>query len=376
MFKHLFIVLIYFSKPELCEYDNEVTVVEQEPEIIQDNETEDETIQEDSTEQKDEISINSENSVSNVSTENTINMMMTNLQWEEVSYSLARDYKSCPNIPVILDTQNVNLEGVFSDIYDSQNPQIVANFKEAWVINGYENGAFAPSSEISRTEFLKIVLKTHCLDYDNQNTENLAFVDTNKNSWQARVISRSQDLGIISGDTLEINRGLIDTNLEKQYDLARIEELKRVLRALGLYVGEIDGYYTQDLVEAVYNFQLEQGIVANEYQAWAWSWGPSTRAAFFEKYPETSYRVFRPNDIISKSEALKILMRMSNLQAENPQKLLYSDIDTDWHIPYIRSAQTLGLFDPEADDFEFNPNSWVSRDNMVHLIHNLIGLYR
>jgi len=308
--------------------------------------------------------------------ENTIQKSIINLQWETVNYSLATSYDSCLKIPVILDTNNITLEGIFTDIDSSEYPQIVANFKQTGIINGYDDGRFDPVANISRTEFLKIVLKTHCLTYDSQQTDTLWFVDTNKNSWQARVISKSEELWIISGDTLEINRDLIDINLGKQYSLERIQELKRVLRWLGLYSGEVDGYYTEDLVEAVYNFQLANGLVTNEYQAWAGTWGPKTRETFFEKYPETSYRVFRPNDVISKSEALKILMKMSNISVDEPQLLLYSDIETSWHIPYVRSAQTLGLFDPESDDFEFRPSDGVQRDDMVKLIDALIRLYR
>ena len=69
-------------------------------------------------------------------------------------------------------------------------------------------------------------------------------------------------------------------------------------------------------------------------------------------------------------------MKMSNISVDEPQLLLYSDIETSWHIPYVRSAQTLGLFDPESDDFEFRPSDGVQRDDMVKLIDALIRLYR
>jgi len=46
--------------------------------------------------------------------------------------------------------------------------------------------------------------------------------------------------------------------LGKQYSLEAIEELKKVLKGLGLYNGKVDGYFTEDLVEAIYNFQLSE----------------------------------------------------------------------------------------------------------------------
>jgi len=44
-------------------------------------------------------------------------------------------------------------------------------------------------------------------------------------------------------------------------------------------------------------------------------------------------------------------------------------------VPYIRSGQTLGLFNPEIDMAIFKPDSGVTREDMVHLITKLISLY-
>jgi hypothetical protein len=46
---------------------------------------------------------------------------------------------------------------------------------------------------------------------------------------------------------------------------------------------------------------------------------------------------------------------MSNLQAIDPQELLYNDVTVPWHIGYVRTGQTLGLFDPQADNLLFSP---------------------
>jgi len=369
----------WFSKPELCEYESnsESSDIQSSRDSSEQEGTEDEDISEIisneiSNDEQGEAPIVSDTIIE----ENTVNKTKTNLQWEEVDYTLSRDYASCKVIDSIINTQSVTLEEIFTDIENSEYPQIVANFKWAGIINGYDDGRFDPSANISRTEFLKIVLKTHCLDYSQADTVNLDFVDTDTSSWQARVIARSRELEIINGDTLIIDKEMIDKNLWVGYDLARIDELKRVMSWLGLYSGEINGYYTDDLIDAVYNFQVQEWVLSSEFQAWAGTWWPATRKAFFAKYPETTYKVFRPNDVISKAEALKILMRMTNVQAENTQELLYADITTDWHIPYIRLAQTLWLFEPVADDFEFKPNEWVSRDDMVKLIDSLLRLYR
>ena len=44
---------------------------------------------------------------------------------------------------------------------------------------------------------------------------------------------------------------------------------------------------------------------------------------------------FQPNREISKAEAVKILMRISFIQAEQPLPMSYMDITTDWHEFYV-----------------------------------------
>jgi len=91
---------------------------------------------------------------------------------------------------------------------------------------------------------------------------------------------------------------------------------------------------------------------------------------------EDGIKIFRPNDIITKAEAVKILMRLSFIQANNPEPLGYTDITVDWHEKYIQTGQTLWLFDPSSTNNKFNPDGWVSREDMVDLIFNLVDLYQ
>ena len=91
---------------------------------------------------------------------------------------------------------------------------------------------------MTRAEFLKVALISHCYGYQSEDTSDLAYRDVDINSWQARVISKAQALGMINGD---IN--------------------------------------------------------------------------------EAGENVFRPDDIISKAEAVKILMKLSLIAAHNPVNL-------------------------------------------------------
>ncbi len=56
-----------------------------------------------------------------------------------------------------------------------------------------------------------------------------------------------------------------------------IIELQEYLAILGYYDDEIDGYYGDDTWSAVFSFQVDQGILDNEYALGAGHFGPTTR---------------------------------------------------------------------------------------------------
>jgi len=215
-------------------------------------------------------------------------------QWEqdiETEFSIENSFETCP---IISDIQNPLYSyrwEIYSDtaltIFESQ----IDKFSEIGIVDGYDDGSFKPFQEMTRTEFLKVALISHCYIYRELEGETL-YRDVTWNTWQARVIQKAESLWMINGD--------IDPN------------------------------------------------------------GNS---------------IFRPNDTISKAEAVKILMRLSFIQAEEISSTNYNDITVEWHKKYIENGEALGLFDAESDGYIFNPDSWVQRQNMVDLISRLIQLY-
>jgi hypothetical protein len=67
-------------------------------------------------------------------------------------------------------------------------------FSNIGIVDGFEDGTFKPFQEITRTEFLKIALISHCYEYQNENPESLEYIDVDKTSWQAKVIMKAQNL--------------------------------------------------------------------------------------------------------------------------------------------------------------------------------------
>ncbi len=54
--------------------------------------------------------------------------------------------------------------------------------------------------DLTRAEFLKIMLRSHCYSYADQDTSGLEFVDVDNNSWQAHVIAKALELDIVIED--------------------------------------------------------------------------------------------------------------------------------------------------------------------------------
>jgi hypothetical protein len=66
-------------------------------------------------------------------------------------------------------------------------------------VKGREAGIFAPNSQITRAEFLAIVLLAHCYDISTK-PESLPFIDVDISHWHSNVIQVWLENNIIAGD--------------------------------------------------------------------------------------------------------------------------------------------------------------------------------
>ncbi|MBT3834699.1 hypothetical protein HOF56_00455 [Candidatus Peribacteria bacterium] len=65
-----------------------------------------------------------------------------------------------------------------------------------------------------------------------------------------------------------------------------VRVLQRILKLLGLYEGEIDGIYDQGIMQIVYNFQRDKGIVSSLADTGAGIVGPQTHRALLTAWRE------------------------------------------------------------------------------------------
>jgi len=124
----------------------------------------------------------------------------------------------------------------------------------------------------------------------------------------------------VHGDTIPLDTSLLNTPIGVGKDPLAIRELQKAFAALGWYQGDINGIYNNELVDAVYNYQVASGLVSSPSDAGAGYWGEKTRGSFLKKYAPNGYiKVFRPDDVISRIEALKILLKFSMIEASNQE---------------------------------------------------------
>jgi hypothetical protein len=80
------------------------------------------------------------------------------------TYEVLSNYEACTKVS-FLDSfsKNTALFSRFSDIYDSPYETDIIALEKAGVIHGDTNGLFHPKRFVTRAEFLKMLLKTHCI---------------------------------------------------------------------------------------------------------------------------------------------------------------------------------------------------------------------
>jgi len=74
------------------------------------------------------------------------------------------------------------------------------------------------------------------------------------------------------------------TPLGKWSNVNQVKELQKLLQEVGKYTWEIDGVYNSEVIDIVYDFQIENKIMKNEYSIGAWYWGATTRNLFLKQY--------------------------------------------------------------------------------------------
>ena len=79
---------------------------------------------------------------------------------------------------------------------------------------------------------------------------------------------------------------------------------------------------------------------------------------------------FRPNDNISRAEALKILLGAAWIQIINTQSTDFTDVTIDWQIPYVETAKNMRVISGQIINWKlvFRPNDSISRAEVSKIV--------
>lgn len=77
---------------------------------------------------------------------------------------------------------------------------------------------------------------------------------------------------------------IFNTLIDRNTNPDKIKELQIILSRLSYYTGDIDGKYSKSIENAIYNFQMETGLVLSKKTLGAGFYGTKTRAKLQEIY--------------------------------------------------------------------------------------------
>ena len=88
----------------------------------------------------------------------------------------------------------------FPDVLRTHDAYVAISYlAESGVIGGYPDGTFKPDNSINRAEVLKIILKGSNVDAP-EDFGDVTFPDFNRDAWFARFVMKAKALGIVKGD--------------------------------------------------------------------------------------------------------------------------------------------------------------------------------
>lgn len=117
------------------------------------------------------------------------------LGWENVYNHLG--FMTCDTLKELDKEWNTNQEVLFKDVV-WEEAKLTSAFKKAWIIKWFEDETFKPDLNITRAEFLSIVLKTYCLT-EKEWVEIKDFKDVKKDHWHYEVVRNTYSHGMTKG---------------------------------------------------------------------------------------------------------------------------------------------------------------------------------
>ncbi|QQS59116.1 S-layer homology domain-containing protein [Candidatus Peregrinibacteria bacterium] len=203
----------------------------------------------------------------------------------------------------------------FTDIRQNHaNADFLCVASQKKLISGRADGSFGPDDAVSRAEALSLLYRVskNQPEITDEASSSLSFEDVPQESWFAPFVARAISDGVATGFT-EYDGGALRINAEQiggGETGTHVEELQRILTELDFFSGEINGIFTEELRNAVLQYQLSRGILQTPNNPSAGVVGPATIATINGELGARNVgmktkTVFRPNAPVTHAEVAK-----------------------------------------------------------------------
>lgn len=184
---------------------------------------------------------------------------------------------------VFAETTDEGCEHPFSDVSDHWAEEQICDLYEEGILEGYSERTFSPNGEVTRAEFLKIVLLN--LGYTIYAVQSAGFSDVNPGDWYYQYVTFARSKGFVSGYG--------DGSFHPNDPITRAEALAIITEVAGFNSHDYQGFESQfsdvnssDWFATAVAVGVDYGIV--------------------EGYGDGS---FRPNSNLTRAEASVIAIR-------------------------------------------------------------------
>ncbi|MGN0181109.1 MAG: S-layer homology domain-containing protein, partial [Candidatus Ornithomonoglobus sp.] len=145
----------------------------------------------------------------------------------------------------------------FTDVPENYTyKKAITTLSKLKVINGYEDGTFAPDQDITRAEFTKLLV--YMLGYGDISTTTTRFEDLPASHWANANIATAYDLGIVNGYS--------DTEFGPDNPVTYEQALKMLVCALGYQnSAEAMGGYPEGYIAQAASLKLTDKISSATY---------------------------------------------------------------------------------------------------------------
>jgi len=170
------------------------------------------------------------------------------------------------------------------------------------------------------------------------------FNDISKENWADCYISQLVDLGVVWGYE--------DKTFRPDNNITRAEITKIALR--------INGYAGTPTTTYVYP-DVDPGEWYAEYISTAQTLG------IVHGYDDG---LFRPNDLVTRAEAVKIFLRSAGIEIYETTDVIYPDVsEDDWYFPYVSYATQTKIVNGFVNG-TFGPNNYLTRAEAAKIATN------